>query len=50
MLTGMGATNPKFSKRSRKPKKIEHCTIPKNLGRGNEKQKGFYLKGLTWLE
>ena len=27
MSTGMGATNPKFAKSVRKPKKTEHCTI-----------------------
>ena len=31
MPTGMGATNPKFSKGGRKPKKTKHCTIPQNL-------------------
>ena len=29
MPTGMGVTNPKFSKSARKPKKTEYCTIPK---------------------
>ena len=24
----MGATNPKFAKSVRKPKKVKHCTIP----------------------
>ena len=28
MSTGMRATNPKFAKSVRKPKKTEHCTIP----------------------
>ena len=28
MPTGMGATNPKFAKSVRKPKRTEHCTIP----------------------
>ena len=31
MPTGMGATNPKFAKSVRKPKKKEHCTIPEWL-------------------
>ena len=29
MPFGMGATNPKFAKSVRKPKKVKHCTIPK---------------------
>ena len=33
MPTGMGATNPKFAKSVRKPKKIEHCTIPEGWQR-----------------
>ena len=28
MPTGMGATNPKFAKSVRKPKKTEHYTFP----------------------
>ena len=28
MPFGMGATNPKFAKSVRKPKKVKHCTIP----------------------
>ena len=28
MPFGMGATNPKFAKNVRKPKKAKHCTIP----------------------
>ena len=43
MPTGMGATNPKFAKSVRKPKKIEHGTIPEWLQRkkksNNEKYK-----------
>ena len=42
MPTGMGATNPKFAKSVRKPKKTEHCTIPEWLHRkssNNEKYK-----------
>ena len=42
MPTGMGATNPKFAKSVRKPKKTEHCTIPEWLQRkssNNEKYK-----------
>ena len=31
MPTGMRATNPKFSKSGRKPKKTRHCTNPKNF-------------------
>ena len=33
MPTGIGATNPKFAKSVRKPKKIEHCTIPEGWQR-----------------
>ena len=42
MPTGMGATNPKFAKSVRKPKKTEHCTIPEWWQRkssNNEKYK-----------
>ena len=28
MPSGMGATNPKFAKSVRKPKKTKQCTIP----------------------
>ena len=28
MPFGMGATNPKFAKSVRNPKKVKHCTIP----------------------
>ena len=45
MSTGMGVTNPKFSKSGRKPKKTKHCTIPKFLT-VKEKQKKFQLKEL----
>ena len=47
MATGMRAANPKFSKSGRNPKRTKNCTIPKNLWQVKEKQKGFYLKGLT---
>ena len=33
MPTGMGATNPKFSKSVRKPKKTEHYTFPEKWQR-----------------
>ena len=42
MPTRMEATNPKFAKSVRKPKKTEHCTIPEWLQRkssNNEKYK-----------
>ena len=42
MPTGMGATNPKFIKSVRKPKKIEHYTFPEKWQRkssNNEKYK-----------
>ena len=40
--TGMGATNPKFAKSGRKPKKTEHYTFPEKWQRkssNNEKYK-----------
>ena len=45
MPTGMGATNPKFAKSVRKPKKTEHYTFPekwqrKKKGSNNENYKG----------
>ena len=33
MPTGMGATNPKFAKSVRKPKKTEHYTFPEKWQR-----------------
>ena len=42
MPTGMGATDPKFAKSIRKPKKTEHCTFPEKWQRkssNNEKYK-----------
>ena len=42
MPTGMGATDPKFAKSVRKPKKTEHYTIPGKWQRkssNNEKYK-----------
>ena len=42
MPTGMEATNPKLAKSVRKPKNIEHCTIPEGWQRkssNNEKYK-----------
>ena len=42
MPTGMGATDPKFVKSVRKPKKTEHYTFPKKWQRkssNNEKYK-----------
>ena len=42
MQTGMGATNPKFAKSVRKPKKTEHYTFPEKWQRkssNNEKYK-----------
>ena len=43
MPTGMGATNPKFAKSVRKPKKTEHYTFPEMWQRkssNNENYKG----------
>ena len=39
MPFGMGATNPKFAKSVRKPKKAKHCTIPS--GDKQQKKKNF---------
>ena len=43
MPTGMGATNPKFAKSVRKPKKTKHYTFPERWQRkssNNENYKG----------
>ena len=47
MPTGMGATNPKFAKSVRKPKKTEHYTFPEWWQRksfNNEKYKKLELE------
>ena len=47
MPTDMGVANPKFSKSDRKPKKTNHCTIPKTLTR-EEEQKEFQKR--NWAD
>ena len=44
MPTGMGATNPKFAKSVRKPKKTDHCTIPEWLQRKSSNNKKHNVK------
>ena len=44
MPTGMGATNPKFAKSVRKPKKTEHCTISEWLQRKSSNNKKYNVK------
>ena len=43
MPTGMGATNPKFAKSVRKPKKIEHYTFPEKWQRKSSNDEKYKL-------